>query len=886
MATHVRSAGHSDRRCPAGRGVLDELRPSRPGPGDAPKDGDALRPTRGGPTRSVRKRGGKYAVRLAVAACLGWFVCSVGHAEPRTAADAAEAVRGWLKMDASPLGTPLGHHVKSTETFTDNEGESLYFVVYLQPSGFVVVPADDLVEPVIAFAASGKYNPSPENALGALVSSDVPRRVLSARRTAGFSAVVRALSKSQGQAPSARAKWDGLCMSALPGPLAALGMPTISDERVSPLTQSRWSQRTAGGSACYNYYTPPNAPGDAANYYTGCVPTALAQLMRYHQYPTAGVGTAQFTITVDGVQQSRALRGGDGAGGAYQWADMPLVPASGATETQRQAIGALCHDAGVALSASYAPGSTSSSSATAATALPTTFLYANAVYGTIQDGTLPAAIQQMGNTNLDAGLPLLLSLKRPAGGHAVLCDGYGYQAATPYHHLNLGWAGTGDAWYNLPDVDTGSYVYDAVDSCVYNIYASGSGEIISGRVTDANGQPVEGAAIVGERTGGGQYTATTNARGIYALVHLPSASSYTVTAAKVDCLFTPLQVSTGRSTSYSSTTGNVWGADFEDISTAPPTGVSASDGTYEDQVRVTWDASPGATRYEVWRHTSDDSGSATRVASSVAGTAYNDTAAVPGTTYWYWVKSVRALGTSGFSSPDSGYRALPPPTGVAASDGTHTDKVAVTWDASAGATSYEVWRHTSDDSASATRLAASLTATSYDDTTATPGTLYYYWVKAASAQGTSAFSASDSGSRARPATVCVDDSNTTGQEDGSEQHPYNTIQEGIDAVGHGGTVKVAQGSYAGSLTISGKTVTIQGGYVGGTYPGTGDFTENNRDPDPATNQTVIDGAGTGAAILCQDAAARGSTLAGFRVRHRGTLFRGGVRLRRVLATSN
>jgi hypothetical protein len=211
--------------------------------------------------------------------------------------------------------------------------------------------------------------------------------------------------------------------------------------------------------------------------------------------------------------------------------------------------------------------------------------------------------------------------------------------------------------------------------------------------------------------------------------------------------------------------------------------------------------------------------------------------------------------------------------------------VAVTWDASDGATSYEVWRHTSDDSASATRLAASVAATSYHDTTATPGAICYYWVKAANAAGTSAFSSSDVGFRAiaGPASVCVDDSNTTGQEDGSAQHPYNTIQEGIDAVTGVVTVKVAQGTYTGGLTIAGKSATIRGGYVGGTYPGTGNFSEANR--NPAANLTIIDGGGSATQVVCQDAAANGSTLDGLTIRNGGAIFKGGVVLKGVIAKS-
>ncbi|MCY2987020.1 MAG: PA14 domain-containing protein, partial [Planctomycetota bacterium] len=94
--------------------------------------------------------------------------------------------------------------------------------------------------------------------------------------------------------------------------------------------------------------------------------------------------------------------------------------------------------------------------------------------------------------------------------------------------------------------------------------------------------------------------------------------------------------------------------------TAPqaPGGVAATDGSHADKVCVTWTASANTNAYEVWRNTSNNSGMAAKITSSdVIGTSYDDTAATPGATYWYWIKAKNANGTSGFSAADSGYRA-------------------------------------------------------------------------------------------------------------------------------------------------------------------------------------------------------------------------------------
>ena len=70
------------------------------------------------------------------------------------------------------------------------------------------------------------------------------------------------------------------------------------------------------------------------------------------------------------------------------------------------------------------------------------------------------------------------------------------------------------------------------------------------------------------------------------------------------------------------------------------------------------------------------------------------------------------------------------PTGLAASDGVFTNKVALAWLAAPGATSYRVLRAVTNDSGSAATIAAAVTNTVYDDTSATPGLLYYYWLVA------------------------------------------------------------------------------------------------------------------------------------------------------------
>lgn len=90
-----------------------------------------------------------------------------------------------------------------------------------------------------------------------------------------------------------------------------------------------------------------------------------------------------------------------------------------------------------------------------------------------------------------------------------------------------------------------------------------------------------------------------------------------------------------------------------------PTGVVASDGRFIGRVRVTWDPSPGALAYRVYRSTGATTATATALTGWIAGTTtYDDLVATPGLTYYYWVRAATdATGSiaSDFGIGDSGW---------------------------------------------------------------------------------------------------------------------------------------------------------------------------------------------------------------------------------------
>lgn len=462
-------------------------------------------------------------------------------------------------MDPTPLRARMGVKPAQVKAFKDSAGNIDYFVVSLEPSGFAIVSGDDLVEPIIAFASQGTFDPIPQNPLYVLLNRDLPGRLAEAREKEDQARVQKRQFTPRGLHRRAQNKWVRLQAADTAPSTSASSLVSVPDLRVAPLVLTRWGQDYEGA-LCYNYYTPYNYP-------SGCVATAIAQLMYYHTWPTGPADPTPFdryTIYVDGSAAFDYLLGGDGNGGPYEWASMVEDPDENTGDTARQAIGALTHDTGVAVQTSYTALASGANNGIVPSVLMNTFGFGNARYAYNNSYySIPGPnLNSMINPNLDARFPVLLGIiDASVIGHEVVVDGYGYDNATLYHHLNLGWSGTADAWYNLPTISTTNYNFNSAIQCIYNVFPQGSGEIISGRVLDAAGNPVDGAAITAT-TGSTSYNATSDSQGIYALAKIPAATTYTITASKAGYVFFPQTVSTGTSVDGNIATGNLWGIDF------------------------------------------------------------------------------------------------------------------------------------------------------------------------------------------------------------------------------------------------------------------------------------------------------------------------------------
>ncbi|MBI2440111.1 MAG: SBBP repeat-containing protein [Lentisphaerae bacterium] len=191
-------------------------------------------------------------------------------------------------------------------------------------------------------------------------------------------------------------------------------------------------------------------------------------------------------------------------------------------------------------------------------------------------------------------------------------------------------------------------------------------------------------------------------------------------------------------------TGN---AAFDAAALLKPTGLSVSQGAYQDRVLVNWTGNPNADYYEIYRSSTNDLTTAQPLSGPVVTTNYIDyfNPDMKGIIYYYWVRVTTPVATSDFSDQDAGGVPPNPPTWVEGSKGNPTNAIVITWNSSSNATAYYLYHSLNNATNTAVLLWTTNTAATnmiYTNSAPIRGLTYYYWVKAGNAQaGISDFSA-------------------------------------------------------------------------------------------------------------------------------------------------
>lgn len=311
----------------------------------------------------------------------------------------------------------------STNQKSTKEPVSYYYIFNASDNkGFVIISGDDATTPVLAYSLQNNFD-----------TVDLPlnlRKWLDGYKNE----IAYAITHQEENTENLSEEWAML----ISGDMQAYRKSTSS---VNPLITTTWNQSPYYNDLC---------PYDNTKYertVTGCVATAMAQIMKFWNYPTQGTGFRTYTHNKYGTLSVNF------AATTYNWSSMPNNVSS-----TNNAVATLMYHCGVSVDMNYGVASEGGSGAyvyleddiiayygliDARTALKNYFGYKDVKGYNRDDFSLSTWITKL-KTELDAGHPILYAGSGTGGGHAFVCDGYDNDDK---FHMNWGWGGYYDGYF-------------------------------------------------------------------------------------------------------------------------------------------------------------------------------------------------------------------------------------------------------------------------------------------------------------------------------------------------------------------------------------------------------------------------------------------------------
>ena len=386
------------------------------------------------------------------------------------------------------------------ETFTE-----CYLFVGADGKGFALIAADDCVRPVLGYSLTGTFPAEklPSHILGWIEAYELNIRTL----------------RNLGITPSekTRQEWQML---------AETKFRTVRDTAVGPLMTTQWNQ-----SPWYNQMCPYSIQDEAYSV-TGCVATAMAQVMKYWNHPAVGRGSHSY------MPHGFSLQSAQFDTTHYDWTHMPNRLGWNSSQEEIDAVALLMYHVGVAVEMNYSPQSSGAhvsaygdpNSASAENALKNYFRYNQALFSAYRGNYSDAEWNDLLTTELDASRPVMLSGTDGHGGHAFVIDGYD---SLGFYHLNWGWGGYCDGYYTFDSLspsasgiggnESNSYSHD--NHALLHVFPASEDPVVTVNVVSSD-------PAVGTVNGGGtmaSYTTTTiraTANEGYRFLHWKSGNHY------------------------------------------------------------------------------------------------------------------------------------------------------------------------------------------------------------------------------------------------------------------------------------------------------------------------------------------------------------------------
>jgi hypothetical protein len=295
------------------------------------------------------------------------------------------------------------------------EEQTMFYVFNVGSVGFVIVAGDDTVTPILGYSDQGNF-----------VSENMPSNLK--KWLENYKKEILFIIENDIKATEEINKsWN------LDQNNNKSNNSTFSTNSVNPLIQTRWDQ-----SPYYNAQCPSNSV-------TGCVATAMAQVMKFWNYPATGSGFHSYNHPQYGTLSANY------GNTTYQWSSMP-----NSVTSSNNAVATLMYHCGVSVNMNYNIASAGGSSAhtlDVVNALKTYFNYSTSIQGLYRTSYTDSQWIALLKVELDAGRPIQYAGTGSGGGHSFVCDGYD---VNNYFHFNWGWSGNSDAYFLLNSLNPGS----------------------------------------------------------------------------------------------------------------------------------------------------------------------------------------------------------------------------------------------------------------------------------------------------------------------------------------------------------------------------------------------------------------------------------------------
>ena len=330
-------------------------------------------------------------------------------------------------------------------TKTESDGTTDFYVFNASPvTGFVIVSGDDAAMPVIAFSSESNF-----------VLGDISRIGLIDWIKSSSVKIHYAVTNHLVAAVDVQNLWSSYAQNINP--------QTSRSGAVGPLCTTTWNQEPY-----YNSLCPPAAlsSSSGSKAVTGCVATAMAQIMKYWNYPSQGTGgvISYNDATSAGYSVDYGTLSANMNRHLY-WANM-----GNNSTADNDAIDSLMYELGVAVNMNYDSTGSGAEVLTAEayggpcsqTVYPTNFYYnPNTIQGVyLSSYTTPTWIALMEN-EINSGRVVQYEGYDPTqGGHTWVMDGYLPATGGDLLHMNWGWGGYDNGYFSVTNLLTTNGGFD------------------------------------------------------------------------------------------------------------------------------------------------------------------------------------------------------------------------------------------------------------------------------------------------------------------------------------------------------------------------------------------------------------------------------------------